>query len=41
VELAEGGGSRFVVELPDATRVDARTEAGRRAGAVEVPWPGS
>ena len=41
VESVEGGGSRFVVELPDATRVDARSGADRRAGAVEVPWPGS
>ncbi len=41
VESAEGGGSRFVVELPDAARADGRPEADRRAGAVEVPWPGS
>jgi len=41
VESAEGGGSRFVVELPDATRVDAWPEAARRTGAAEVPWPGS
>ena len=41
VESAEGGGSRFVVELPDGTRADARSESDRRAGAVEVSWPGS
>jgi signal transduction histidine kinase len=41
VESAEGGGSRFVVELPGGTRADARAESDRRADAVEVSWPGS
>jgi len=41
VESAEGGGSRFVVELPDGTRADARSESDRPAGPVEVSWPGS
>jgi signal transduction histidine kinase len=41
VESVEGGGSRFIVELPDAMRVAAGSEVGRRAGAVEVPCPGS
>jgi len=36
VESAEGGGSRFVVELPHGTRADARSESDRRAEAVEV-----
>jgi len=41
VESVEGGGSRFIVELPDAMRITAGSEAGRLAGAVEVPCPGS
>jgi signal transduction histidine kinase len=38
VEDGVGGGSRFVVELPGASRIQALHG---RPGAVEVSWPGS
>jgi signal transduction histidine kinase len=38
VEETAGGGSRFVVELPDAARVQP---ANPPRPAVEAPWPGS
>ena len=41
VEAAAGGGSRFVVELPGAGRIDAPAPPERRPGSLEVPWPGS
>ncbi len=49
VETVAGGGSRFVVALPGAERLEERgarpepgvEDAGRPAGTAEVPWPAS
>jgi signal transduction histidine kinase len=41
MEAVPDGGSRFVVELPGATRVAADAEGAARARDPEVPWPGS
>lgn len=40
VEDAPGEGSRFIVELPDAGRIDP-TATPERQRSVEAPWPGS
>ena len=42
VEEVAGGGSRFVVELPDARRLGMPAPPpDRRPGSVEAPWPAS
>jgi signal transduction histidine kinase len=41
VEAVAGGGSRFVVELPGARRVDLASSPDRPSEAVEAPWPAS
>ena len=41
VEAVAGGGSRFVVGLPGAGRIDLASSPDRPSEAVEAPWPAS